>query len=260
MTEGVRGTRLRGGLVIVQVAVSVVLLIGAGLLLRSLVQLATVELGFDADGLLTAGVSINVDDYPSLAQRNGFFTSLMEEVETLPGVLTASMITKPPILSPWQDWAIWPAQQARPLPQDQFMAMARWVPPAYFETTRIPLVRGRDISARDVRGGPRAVVVSELVARALFPEEDALGRTVGIGWYEDPYEIVGVVGDVRVNTVARGPEPAMYMAAAQAGVSGMSLMVRSDGDPLALVSAPSARSCERWTPAWCSPTRLPCQR
>jgi predicted permease len=212
MTEGVRGMRLRGGLVVVQVGVSVVLLIGAGLCLRSLVQMATVDLGFDADNQLTAGVRIQALSYPDTEQRTAFFSSFLEEVETLPGVLTSSLISKPPILSPWQDWAVWPAEQERPAPGDQFMAMARWASPGYFETARIPVVRGRDISDREVRGAPQVVVVSEMVARALFPAEDPIGRMVGIGWYEDPFEIVGVVGDVRVNSVARGEEPAFYMA------------------------------------------------
>jgi hypothetical protein len=204
--------RLRGGLVVVQVGVSVVLLIGAGLCLRSLVQMATVDLGFDADNQLTAGVRIQALSYPDTEQRTAFFSSFLEEVETLPGVLTSSLISKPPILSPWQDWAVWPAEQERPAPGDQFMAMARWASPGYFETARIPVVRGRDISDREVRGAPQVVVVSEMVARALFPAEDPIGRMVGIGWYEDPFEIVGVVGDVRVNSVARGEEPAFYMA------------------------------------------------
>jgi len=235
MSEGGRGMRLRGGFVILQVAVSVVLLVGAGLLVRSLVQLATVDVGFDSDNLLTAGVKIQPGDYPSAEQRSAFFAALLEETEGMPGVLAAGVISKPPILSPWQDWAIWPAQQARPLPQDQFMAMARWASVGYFEAARIDLLQGRDFSAGDVSGAPSVVVVSEMVARALFPGEDPLGRMVGIGWDEAPYEIIGVVADVRVNAVARGLEPAMYMSSAQMGLTQMSLMVRVNGDPAAIV-------------------------
>jgi putative ABC transport system permease protein len=236
-SEGVRGMRLRGGLVVLQVAVSVILLIGAGLLLQSLVQLATADVGFEAENLFSAGVRIQSAKYPSPGQRQAFFTSLVEEIETLPGVTAASLISKPPILGQWTDWPIWREEDGRPLPEDQFLPMARWVTPGYFETAGIPLLRGRDISDRDTAGAPQVVVVSELTARTLFPDEDPLGRMVGVGWEDAGYEIVGIVGDARINTVARGLEPALYLAAAQLGATRMSLMVRSDGDPALLVSS-----------------------
>ncbi len=235
MTTGTRGIRLRGALVVLQVGISVVLLIGAGLLLRSLVQMANVELGFDADNLLTAGLTIQVADYPESEQRAAFYTEFVEEVESLPGVMSASLISKPPILSRWQDWAIWPAEQERPQPGEQFMAMARWASPGYFETARIPLLAGRDLTARDRTGAFPVVVISEAVARALFPDDDPVGRMVGIGWYDDPLEVVGVVGDVHVNSIARGMEPAMYMASAQTGATWLNLMIRTDGAPAALI-------------------------
>jgi len=234
-TEGVRGMRLRGGLVVVQVAVSIVLLIGAGLLVRSLVQMASVDLGFDANNLLAAGVRFQADDYPESPQLVAVFDSLLEEVEALPGVTSASVINKLPILSPWQDWAIWPAEQERPLPGEQFMAMARWASPDYFETARIPLVSGRSIEDGDVIGTPWVVVVSESAARTLYLDEDPIGMMVGIGWYEQTFEIVGVVGDVRPNTVARGLEPVMYMASRQTGTTWQHLVARSDGDPSLLI-------------------------
>jgi len=234
-SEGVRGMRLRGGLVVLQVAVSVVLLIGAGLLLQSLVQLVSVDLGFEEDELLTAGVRIQASKYPSSEQRQAFFSLLAEEVETLPGVLEASFISKPPIRGQWTDWPIWLEEGGRPLPEDQFMAMARWATPGYFEATGIPILRGRDFSQADVAGAPQVAVISELTAEALFPDEDPLGRMVGIGWNDVGYQIVGIVGDVRINSVARGPEPALYMASAQMSVTGLSLVVRSDGDPALLV-------------------------
>ena len=235
MSEGVRGMRLRGGLVVLQVAISVVLLIGAGLLVRSLVQLTTVDLGFEADNLLTAGIRIQPSKYPTPGERSLFFGSLAEEIETLPGVTSASLISKPPILSPWTDWPIWQEEQGRPLPEDQYLVMARWVTPGYFETAGIPLLRGRDISAQDVGGAPQVVVISQLTADTLFADEDPLGRMVGIGWNDVGYEIVGVVGDARLNTVAGGLDPALYMSSAQINDIRMGLMVRTDGDPALLV-------------------------
>ncbi len=232
---GIRGMRLRGGLVVLQVAISVILLIGAGLLLQSLAQLVSVDLGFAEDELLTAGVRIQASKYPSPEQRQAFFASLAEEVDTLPGVIEASFVSKPPIRGQWTDWPIWLEEDGRPLPEDQFLAFARWVTPGYFATTGIPLVRGRDFSERDISGAPQVAVISELTASTLFPDEDPLGRMVGIGWNDVGYEIVGIVGDVHINSVARGAEPALYIASAQMGVTGLSLVVRSDGDPSLLV-------------------------
>jgi putative ABC transport system permease protein len=194
-----------------------------------------VDLGFDEDELLTAGVRIQPSKYPSAAERQVFFSSLAAEIETLPGVTEASFISKPPIRGQWTDWPIWPDEGGRPLPEDQFLAMARWVTPGYFATAGIPILRGRDFSERDVDGAPQVAVISELTANRLYPEDDPLGRMVGIGWNDVPYEIVGIVADVNMNSVARGPEPALYIASAQMGVTGLSLVARAGGDPAQLV-------------------------
>jgi predicted permease len=227
--------RLRNGLVILQVAVSITLLIGSGLLIRSLTELTQVDLGFDPDRLLTGRVKILPTDYPTPEERNLFFSSLIEEIEAQPGVVSATLASKLPILNPWQDWPIWLANQPRPASEDSFFGMARWIPSGYFETMRIPLVQGRDISETDVPGSPRVVVLSEAVVRNLFPEGEPIGRMVKIGWSDDPYQVIGVVADARLNRLRNDPSAALYMSSAQEGATGLQVAVRTSGDPTLLI-------------------------
>ena len=126
-SEAARSTRLRSGLAVLQVAVSVVLLVGAGLLIQSLQRLSKLELGFDPGNVLSGYTQILAVDYPSPEERNVFFTSVLDEIEALPGVVSASMVNKMPIRDRFQDWAVWPADQPPPTGPDSFSAMARWV-------------------------------------------------------------------------------------------------------------------------------------
>ncbi len=232
-SEDVQSSRLRSGLVVLQVALSVALLIGSGLLIRSFVNLSTVDLGFDPEDLLTGQLQIQISQYPTPEERNQFFTSLLEEVEALPGVASATLINKLPIRSPWQDWSVWPAELPPPSVQEGFNAMARWVPPGYFDTMGIPLVAGRDIAATDVPDSPYVIVLSETVAQTLFQGSDPIGRMVNVaGWRT--FEVVGVVRDARVNTLRGAPDAAMYMSFAQMGPTRAQIAVRAPGDPTLL--------------------------
>jgi putative ABC transport system permease protein len=233
-TAGAQRGRLRNGLVVSQVALSVALLVASGLLVRSMMQLSTVELGFDPDNLLTAQVQIQVADHPTPEQRNQFFGALLEDVQRLPGVQAATLINKLPIRSRWQDWSVRPAEEPAPPPQETFSAMARWVSPGYFQTMHIPLLTGRDISTSDARGSPYVVVVSRKVAETLFPGADPVGRWVNIGDWRD-CQIVGVVDDARVNTLRDEPDAAMYMASAQMAPTRMQIAVRTSGSPSLLI-------------------------
>jgi putative ABC transport system permease protein len=230
----VKSSRLRSGLVVLQVALSVALLIGSGLLIRSFAHLSTVDLGFDPQNLLTGQLQIQVSQYPTPEERNQFFTSLLEEIEALPGVVSATVINRLPILSRWQDWSIWPAEQPSPSVQESFSAMARWVSPGYFETMGIPLVSGRDIAATDVPGSPYVIVLSEGVVRAIFGGADPIGRMVNVADWRT-FEVVGVVRDARINTLRRAPDAAFYMSHAQMAQARAQVAVRTAGDPNTLV-------------------------
>ena len=233
-SEGIRSSRLRSGLVVFQVALSVGLLIGSGLLTRSLVQLSTVDLGFDPDNLLTGQLQIQTSQYPTPEERNQFFNSLLQEVEALPGVVSATLINKLPIRSPWMDWPVRPAELPPQSVQDDFTAMARWASPGYFEAMGIPLLAGRDLAATDVPDSPPVIVLSETVVRALFQGSDPIGRMVKVGGRS--FEVVGVVRDARLNTLRSVPDAAMYMSFSQRAGVRAQIAVRASGDPIALVA------------------------
>ncbi len=229
-TESGRGTRLRTLLVIAQVAMSVSLLIGCGLMIRSMVQLTRADLGFEPKHLAGGTIAIQADDHPSMTERAGFFASLIEEIEALPGVERAALITKLPIASGGTDWPIWHAADPRPEPRDSDMALARIVSPGYFDTMAIPLLRGRDIAHSDREEAARVLVISEAVARGLFPQSDPIGQMVKLGWYDEPFEIVGVVGNAKLNSVRNDFTWAMYMSSAQYGWTNQWLALRAQGD------------------------------
>jgi predicted permease len=237
VSHGVRSRRLQSAYVVMQVAISIALVVGAGLLIRSLGQLSSVDLGFSPDGLLTGRVSIQGDAYPTAAERSQFFASLRQEVEAQPGVSSAAFISKVPLRSLWTDWPVWPAEQPTPTSHESFLAMARWVSPGYFETIGIPFVRGRDIAESDDANSTPVIVLSERTAETLFGESDPVGREVRIGFgpIDQPIQVIGVVRDARLNGIRRAPDAAMYMAASQFGATSLDMVVRTSGDPNRLI-------------------------
>jgi putative ABC transport system permease protein len=241
---GVQCARLRSTMVIAQVALSILLLIGSGLLTRSLANLASVQLGFEPHNVLAAGIKIQTADHPTPAQRHLFFSSLQEEIEAQPKVVSASFISRLPIAEPGTNWPIWTAGQPRPANQDAKLALARWVTPGYFKTLGMALLRGRDFSDGDIAGAPPVVVITEAVARRLFPDENPIGRQVGLGWAEEKFEVIGIVGNARINGMRREYDWAMYLSAPQVdatgvgmgiAVSSMSLVVHTEREPDLLV-------------------------
>lgn len=238
-TGGRRGGRVRGGLVVAQVALSVVLLTGSGLLIRSFVRLQAVDLGFGTENLITAGVSISDSKYEDPDSRTRFFQGVLDDVEAMPGVESAGFTDKIPILNRWTNWFIWDADHPPEAQEDRLSTYSRVVLPGYFETLGIPILKGRDHSRDD---GPREepyLVISVSAAEALFPGEDPIGRRIGVfnGMRNDTYEVLGVVGGFRITSVDREPRPQMYFNHITYPYTGMHLMVRAQGDPIHLVSA-----------------------
>jgi putative ABC transport system permease protein len=237
-SQSSQSRRLQGAYVVLQVAISIALLVGSGMLIRSLVQLASVDLGFNPSRLLTGQISVQVDDYPTRAERGHFFSSLIEEVEAVPGVQSAALISKLPLRDLWTDWPVWPAEQPPPASHESYLAMARWVSPGYFGTMGIPFISGRDIAESDDDGSAPVIVLSDAAARRLFGDSDPVGREVRIGFgpIDGPIRVIGVVSDARLNGLRRAPDAAMYMSAAQFGLSRMVMAVRTSGDPNRLLA------------------------
>jgi predicted permease len=214
--------------------------------MRSLGRLTAVDLGFEPDHLLVGTARIQGADHPSEEQRVLFFSSLLEEIRAQPGVESAALASKLPIRDGGQDWPIWRAEDPRPSRDQSFFAMARFVSPDYFGTMGIPLVQGRDVSSEDTPGAPLVVLLSEQAAQGLFPDQEAVGRSVKLGWTEDPYRVIGVVADARLNRLRDQPVAAFYGAAAQMEATGimeatmLQIAVRTTGNPESLVGAVDA--------------------
>ena len=231
--------RLRSGLVVGQVAASFVLLVVAGLLIRSFTSIHRKDPGFDPRNLLTAEVPLPPSAYPE-AKRVAFFTSLVEQVRALPGVVSAGAISQLPLRNPWNDVSIDSADSRSTDPKNGSNGYRRVVLPGYFRAMGIPLLAGRDVQPTDTVESRRVVVLSERLAKRLFPGRNALGREVIIDRQRDAaWQVVGIVGDVvqsdlREDETERG---SFYGPYAQQSQTTMRLAVRTRGNPQAVVGS-----------------------
>jgi len=232
-----RSARIRGSLVVAQVALSLVLLVGAGLLVRSFASLSAVDGGFNPDSLLTAEIRLPPSEYEP-AQRVPFFTGLVEEVAALPGVTGVALISQLPVRDPGNNIYVY---DARNPPADNDMpdtAYTRIVLPGYFETMQIPMISGRPIQQTDTTESPTVMVINQTMADTLFPGENALGQRVVIaGMAPTQFEVVGVVGDVRMSGPASTPRMGMYRPYAQSRQSTMRIAIRTATDPGPIAAA-----------------------
>jgi len=227
------GTRLRSGLVVAQVALTAVLLVASGLLLRSFGQLRSVDLGFDASDLFTASVQVAPAKYPEPAQRIAFFRGLSERIASTPGVEAVGMIDRLPVRNPGGNLRVDLPERFGTSGVFGQLADQRSVLPGYFGALGIPVLAGRDVSWDDDPDGTPVVLLSASLAEQLWPAEDPLGRTLGIDVGGDEpavLEVAGVVGDVVTGGPARGAGYAIYVSYVQRAGSGMSLAVRARGD------------------------------
>ena len=236
------GARVRRLLVITELAVSLVLLIGAGLLARSFVNLARMPLGFPAENLLTLRVNLTGTDYAKAENQMRYHEEVLDRLRRLPMVKSAAVATDLPLGSdrPYSIVAIQVAGQA-PLPPGQRpQSNATLVSREYFATMGIPLRRGRIFDIQDSPTNANNIVINEAFARKIFPGEDAVGRVIG-GDNEAHRTIVGVVGDVRGSALGEETPPLIYRCLCQqSGNRFLSLMyvaVRTAGDPRAAVRA-----------------------
>ncbi|MCA1577511.1 MAG: ABC transporter permease [Acidobacteria bacterium] len=242
LKEGSRGeghSALRSGtrsaLVIFESAVAVMLLIGAGLLIRSLVALQNVNPGFDANNVLTMRIDLPRQKYDTAEKAGNFFKELETRVGGLPGVESAGLVTELPLSGQPNDIPFLvegrPPVAANERPNADF----RRVNQNYFSAMRIPLLRGRNFTDQEATRHDKVVVVSQQLVDTFFPNEEALGKRLITGPVSEPYEIVGIVGDLRHRSLEGAPYPAMYFPWRRNG--GMNLVVRTTGEPLSIAGA-----------------------
>lgn len=233
--EGGRRNRTRSVLVVLESAIAVVLLIGAGLLVRSLVQLQNTSPGFDAHNVLTARVDLSRQKYETPEQSANFFKQLETRVGTLPGVENVGFVSELPLSGQPNDMPF--AVDGRPpvAISDSFDADFRSVNHQYFKALGIPLLRGRNFTEQEVQQSAKVVVISTLLASEVFPNEEPLGKRLIMMMSKEPWEIIGVVGDIRHRALEAQPFPAMYMPTYQTG--GTNLVIRTQGGPTNLAAA-----------------------
>ncbi|HYL61719.1 MAG TPA: ABC transporter permease [Candidatus Methylomirabilis sp.] len=230
--------RLRAAFVVGEIAISLVLLIGAGLLIRSFMRLRSGELGFRMDHIVTARVSIPEEKYPDDAQVSRFYDQLLEKVRAVPGVEQAGTISFLPLTGRQFDNSFDIVGRPPQGHAGKTFALIRFVDPQCFNVLQIGILRGRGVEARDRQGAPRTVVISEAMAKRYWSNENPVGQhlIVYMGLDQSPWEIVGVVRDVRSN-VAALPEPTIYFSYEQFPYRFLVLTVLTHSDPKAMIEA-----------------------
>jgi putative ABC transport system permease protein len=231
-------------LMVAEIALSVVLFIGAGLLVKSFQQLTAIQPGFDSHGVLTARIALPLDQYQTVDQQRSFFQLLVERLQALPGVASAGATASIPLRGNRMVSTIQIEGQA---PMDQATmnvstASTNAVTPGYFAAVRVPLIEGRLLDERDGANAPNAVVVNQAFVRRYFEKEDPIGKrfTMGMGPFThgpQAWTIVGVIGDTKQEGLASEVTPEATASALQWPRFMMTLVLRTSVDPVGLVSA-----------------------
>ena len=232
-----RGKRTRSTFVVVEVALALVLLVGAGLLVRSFVQLLNVDAGFDTDRTITMRVSLPSARYGQQPQQAQFFERLLERVRTLPGVQSAGAVNFLPLTGLGSATGYAAVGDPPPPLGQEPVADVRVIGGAYFKAMGIPLLRGRFFSS-DVSDTTNKIIVNEALVRRHWPNQDPIGKRIKVSWNDDREdEIVGVVGDVIHVSLDTKIRAMTYWPMGRFPYSSMTLAVRTSGEPGSIANA-----------------------
>jgi putative ABC transport system permease protein len=228
--------RLLNALVVAEVALALVLLVGAGLMTRSFTRLLAVNPGFDPANVIAAQVFLPTTKYRERHRLVQFFDAVVQRVRSAPGITTASAVSILPMNDVGAASALPFTVEGQPPPKSEDpLADVRIVTPGYFETMKIRLIEGRFFDDRDGADNPRTSVINEVMARRYFPDRSPLGQTI-----VNPHgrsTVVGVVADVRNQGLDREPKKQVYLPLPQSPTAGMAVVARTEGDPLASAAA-----------------------
>ena len=228
--------RVRKALVVMEVALAMVLVIGAALLLESLARLQRVDPGFDPERVVVARLKLPVARYADSPRVLAYYERVRARVAAVPGVASVALAYEHPLSAGWTtSFTI----VGRPQPPEGQEPEARMRPvsPGYFATAGVRLVRGRDITDHDRGDAPGVVIINQAFARTHFPDENPVGRRIERGpWFGGTYEIVGVIADERFLGLSLDADPATYFPHAQIPLNDMHVVMKTRGDPLPLVS------------------------
>jgi predicted permease len=233
-SEGALGIRTRRLLIVCEVALSVVLLMGAGVMIRSLLALRNVDAGFDPRNVLTLQIALPETRYKTPAQMTAFFDNALQRLRALPGVQEAASIDDLPLAGGSQQPIVVDGK-AELLPKDQATVAVRDITPGYLHAMRVPLLKGRDFATDDVH----AMLVSRAAAKLLWGDVDPIGRQARL-----PLEsktivstVVGVVGDIREAGLSENPVATVYEYTRERDQSRLALVLRTSVPPLSLAQA-----------------------
>jgi putative ABC transport system permease protein len=236
---GVRHRRMRQLFVVAEIALAVVLLVGAGLLLRSFAALRGVNPGFDATNVLTARITVPIAKYSTAAARLTFFREAVARVAQLPGVQSAGAISFLPLTGLGAATSFTIVGQPPPANGQGPVTDVRVCDDGYFQAMKVPLLRGRLFTEREMRETRNVVVINDTLARRYFAGEDPIGKSLTIAMNDPivPTEIIGVVGDMKVVDFATESRAMTYWPHPQLAYSAMTLTIRTASDPASIAPA-----------------------
>ncbi|HUQ86531.1 MAG TPA: ABC transporter permease, partial [Vicinamibacterales bacterium] len=243
--SGQNASRVRRALVIAEIAVTVVLLVGAGLLARSFAGLQRVNPGFDPNNLLVLRIAPDVTKYKGAPLVNDYYARVLGSIRELPGVASVAAVTVLPMSTIGSDFyrPYW-LEGARPSGNVETQANVRMATPGYFSTLGLPLVSGREFSAQDAIDAPRVIIINESLARLAWNGDDPVGHTLILDYQGGAAarQIVGVVRDARYKGPRSDPSPEIFIPHAQNPYLVMNLVVRTTIDPAALAQSARAQA------------------
>jgi putative ABC transport system permease protein len=244
---GVASRRARNTLVMAEMALAVVLLVGAGLLIRSFGKLLAVDPGFRAERVVTFAISAPDTKYREYAQRRELVSNLIERMKRVPGVQGAAIVTGLPLSNIMMRTSAHIVGTPQERPAERKGTDVAMVTPGYFTTMGIPLVAGRDFTDRDGSGAPVVSIVNQEFVKRYFPNENPIGKRIALGWDQDTAstggnmilggEIVGVVANVKRRGLSQEVYPETYASYMQPTFSSFSVVVRSTADPSTVMAA-----------------------
>ena len=239
VTSDRRAARFRSAMVVFQVSLALVLLAGAGLLVRSLQRLLDIDPGFNPKQLLTVRVDLPQATYTDSTRQTAFFSQLLDRVRELPGVSSAGATNFLPLTPGGSATRFTIVGRPAPLPGQWTSADIRVVDPNYFAAMEIPLRRGRAATAADRASTTPVVIINETMARRYWPDEDPVGQRLQVSWTHPDArpEIIGIVGDVHRNTLDSDIRPLIYYVHAQEPSTSMTLVIRHAGGSGPLATA-----------------------
>lgn len=236
-TSGSR--RLRNVFVVTEIALAIVLLVGSGLMIRSVMRLQSVSPGFNPDNLLTVKLLLPGSRYGENHQRIGFFRQTLERVRSLPGVRSASAISFLPFAGLGAATSFKIVGQPEPPAGERPVTDVRVIDPDYFSTMGIQLLGGRNFTDQEATEARHVIIVNESLVRNYFPDEDPLGKKLIVNMMNEPVpsEIIGVVKDTKHEGLDKEPRAMVYWPHPELAYSGMALVIRAERDPLNLAAA-----------------------